>query len=82
MPALDGTGPMGLGPRTGGGRGWCNPYYTGTRSWTGGFPLFQPSGWGMPHGFGMYPWNPYVPGFRGFPYRPYGFRRAMRRRWW
>ena len=27
MPAFDGTGPRGMGPMTGGGRGWCNPYY-------------------------------------------------------
>jgi hypothetical protein len=30
MPRLDGTGPAGMGPMTGGARGWCNPY--GTRS--------------------------------------------------
>jgi hypothetical protein len=32
MPRFDGTGPAGMGPMTGGGRGWCNPYgpaYTG-----------------------------------------------------
>jgi hypothetical protein len=26
MPRLDGTGPAGMGPMTGGARGWCNPY--------------------------------------------------------
>lgn len=26
MPRFDGTGPTGMGPMTGGGRGWCNPY--------------------------------------------------------
>ena len=26
MPGFDGTGPMGMGPMTGGGRGFCNPY--------------------------------------------------------
>lgn len=26
MPGFDATGPAGMGPRTGGGRGWCNPY--------------------------------------------------------
>ncbi len=25
MPGFDGTGPMGAGPMTGGGRGYCNP---------------------------------------------------------
>jgi len=28
MPGFDGTGPRGMGPMTGGGRGWCNPYAT------------------------------------------------------
>jgi hypothetical protein len=34
MPGFDGTGPAGMGPMTGGGRGWCNPYdapYAGSR---------------------------------------------------
>ncbi|MBW1800313.1 MAG: DUF5320 domain-containing protein [Deltaproteobacteria bacterium] len=26
MPGFDGTGPMGWGPMTGGGRGFCSPY--------------------------------------------------------
>ena len=26
MPGLDGTGPAGMGPMTGGARGVCNPY--------------------------------------------------------
>jgi hypothetical protein len=26
MPGFDGTGPAGMGPMTGGGRGWCTPY--------------------------------------------------------
>ena len=26
MPGLDGTGPAGMGPMTGGARGWCNPH--------------------------------------------------------
>jgi hypothetical protein len=26
MPGFDGTGPAGMGPMTGGGRGWCNPH--------------------------------------------------------
>lgn len=26
MPGFDGTGPRGMGPMTGGGRGFCNPY--------------------------------------------------------
>ncbi len=26
MPEFNGTGPGGMGPMTGGARGWCNPY--------------------------------------------------------
>jgi len=26
MPGFDGTGPGGMGPMTGGARGWCNPH--------------------------------------------------------
>jgi Family of unknown function (DUF5320) len=26
MPGFDGTGPRGMGPMTGGGRGFCNPW--------------------------------------------------------
>jgi hypothetical protein len=26
MPRFDGTGPAGMGPMTGGARGWCNSY--------------------------------------------------------
>ena len=29
MPGLDGTGPWGQGPMTGGARGYCNPGYSG-----------------------------------------------------
>lgn len=29
MPRFDGTGPRGLGPRTGGGRGFCPPIWPG-----------------------------------------------------
>jgi len=31
MPGYDGTGPMGGGPMTGGGFGYCNPANTGNR---------------------------------------------------
>ena len=30
MPGFDGTGPRGMGPRTGGGRGFCHPMWPGT----------------------------------------------------
>lgn len=87
MPGMDGTGPMGLGPRTGGGRGWCNPYVAGVRSPFGtGIPYSQPYGGGVPYGEGMRPlYDPYM--MRPFaPYVPFGrgrgFGRGMGRRWW
>jgi len=48
MPGFDGTGPRGMGPMTGGGRGFCNP--SGMR------PAWQPygarrwAGYGYPFG--------------------------------
>jgi hypothetical protein len=33
MPGFDGTGPAGMGPMTGGGRGFCGPYGAGARRW-------------------------------------------------
>lgn len=38
MPGFDGTGPMGIGPMTGGGWGWCNPSAPYARPYfSGGF---------------------------------------------
>lgn len=38
MPGFDRSGPMGAGPMTGGGRGFCNPATTpGPRSFVGGY---------------------------------------------
>jgi len=79
MPGMDGAGPMGLGPMTGGGRGWCNPYFAG--SWFGGSassPFSQPYGRPLPYGYGM----GYAP-YGGFPaatpYIPFGRGRGMGR---
>ena len=49
MPGLDGTGPRGMGPMTGGARGRCNPY--GPQNY-GGMPYGMPYGGGMPYGYG------------------------------
>jgi hypothetical protein len=42
MPGFDGTGPMGMGPMTGGGRGYCNPAGAGALPprtyYRGGYP--------------------------------------------
>jgi len=44
MPGFDGTGPMGMGPMTGGGRGFCSPWGIrayGTPRWRGyGYPYY------------------------------------------
>lgn len=49
MPGFDGTGPMGMGPMTGGARGLCNPYAQGyARRGSGPWP-----GWGRGRGRGF-----------------------------
>lgn len=51
MPGLDGTGPQGEGPMTGGARGFCNPAGTAYRpryGWGYGYGR----GWGFRRGFG------------------------------
>jgi hypothetical protein len=83
MPARDGTGPMGMGPMTGGGRGWCNPYYAGLRAPMWAYPHLQPFGWGgIPYGFSPGFLNSYPAGFRAFPFHPSGRGRGLRRWWW
>ncbi len=62
MPGFDGTGPMGMGPMTGGGRGFCSPWGIGARRRAYGVPR-----WG---GYG-YPWFAtwsFAPGI--IPYAP------------
>ena len=77
MPGMDGTGPMGAGPMTGGGWGLCNPYGRSYGAYGGygayGAPRFG-RGRGFRGGFG--------PGFgrgRGFG-RGFGWR-AMGAPW-
>lgn len=48
MPGFDGTGPMGMGPMTGGARGGCSPY--GRSYGRGGSGPW--SGWGRGRGRG------------------------------
>lgn len=67
MPGFDGTGPMGMGPRTGGGRGFCQPG-TGAR-----YPFAWTSPFMRGAGRGGIPWG----GGRG---RVYGGGRG--RGWW
>ena len=70
MPGFDGTGPAGMGPMTGGARGWCNPYgplSAGYAPYAAPYPAaygpsYTPAA-GMPawgYGFrryGGYPWG-------------------------
>jgi len=62
MPGFDGTGPRGMGPMTGGGRGFCGPYGVGM-----GYGLGRGYGFGRGYGLG-----------RGFGFgRGYGFGRGF-----
>ncbi|NLJ36291.1 MAG: DUF5320 domain-containing protein [candidate division WS1 bacterium] len=84
MPGFDGTGPRGMGPMTGGRRGWCNP----GAAMYGGQYGYAPA-WGYPQqpygGYG-YGRMPFAGGFgrpgMGMPFgmgygRPWGFGRGM-----
>ena len=82
MPGLDGTGPRGMGPMTGGGRGWCNPLWAGYGAsagfgypYYGGYPGWQRWGYGMGYpsynpiySYGYMPRYPYTPSPWGSPY--------------
>ena len=67
MPGFDGTGPRGMGPRTGGGRGFCSPVW----------PSARPYGWGnVPPAwsyrqapYSPYGWSGAMPVY-GVPYGP------------
>ena len=56
MPGFDGTGPRGMGPMTGGGRGFCaiplRPVYAGM-----GFHMPYAAPWGIPY----YRASPFTP---------------------
>ena len=56
MPGFDGTGPNGMGPMTGGGRGFCNPRGVGARNYA--FPRWAP--YNNPR-YGAYGYSPFVP---------------------
>lgn len=51
MPFGDGTGPLGLGPRTGRGLGFCNGY--NSPGFTKGAPMGRGFGFGRGRGFGF-----------------------------
>ncbi|MEW5826685.1 MAG: DUF5320 domain-containing protein [Candidatus Bipolaricaulota bacterium] len=66
MPGFDGTGPQGMGPMTGGGRGYCVTPARGGGAWLGRrrfwAPLGRRGGWGagrgVASGYGVWggPW--------------------------
>jgi hypothetical protein len=62
MPGFDGTGPMGMGPMTGGGRGFCSPW--GIGAGIRAYGLLYRRGYGYPY----YTAGPVVPGAK--PYAP------------
>jgi hypothetical protein len=87
MPGLDGTGPMGAGPMTGGGWGLCNPSgtaYAGPvfgrgRGFRGGFRPGFGQGRGYGRGFGWRGAYPPAGGWYGPAYNaPYGSPYAMK----
>lgn len=55
MPGFDRTGPAGMGPMTGGGRGLCNPYSVGTARFAPVRP-FYPLSARPAYGYGF--WRP------------------------
>jgi hypothetical protein len=56
MPGFDGTGPSGMGPMTGGGRGFCHPWGAIPRHY--GFP--RPAYYAFPR-YGTYGFRPFAP---------------------
>ena len=56
MPGFDGTGPNGMGPMTGGGRGFCSPRGVGVRNYA--LPQWAP--YPYPY-YGSYGFSPFVP---------------------
>lgn len=53
MPGFDGTGPAGMGPMTGGGRGFCSPW--GIRSRAG---MYSPAAY-RPYPYNYYAASPF-----------------------
>jgi len=56
MPGFDGTGPNGMGPMTGGARGFCSPWGGSVRNYA--FPRWAPHTYPR---YGVYGFRPFVP---------------------
>ena len=63
MPGFDGTGPVGMGAMTGGGRGFCSPCGIGVVRRTYGYPRWM--GYAYPY-YGAYGPGPLHPGVMPF----------------
>ena len=57
MPGFDGTGPRGMGPMTGGGRGFCSPW--GIRAVRRGYGIPPRVGYNYPYYGGATPYPSY-----------------------
>ena len=57
MPGFDGTGPRGMGPMTGGGRGFCSPWGLGAARPVYGSPRWA---YASPY-YGAYGFRPFAP---------------------
>jgi len=58
MPGFDGTGPRGMGPMTGGGRGFCSPWGAGAGLRRYGFPRRAPYAYPYYSPYGFAPFTP------------------------
>jgi hypothetical protein len=58
MPGFDGTGPMGMGPMTGGGKGFCSPWGAGVNPHQYRFPRRTPYAY---PGYGVYGLQHFTP---------------------
>jgi hypothetical protein len=72
MPGFDGTGPAGMGPMTGGARGYCRPWGLGRMYGYGRrYGLGRGYGFGRGYRFGMgMPYEGPVPYAYGAPAKP------------
>ena len=61
MPGFDGTGPRGMGPMTGGGRGFCSPW--GLPAGLGAYGIPRWRGYGYPY----YAARPFTPEVMPYP---------------